>query len=131
MDRQKCARWNVSATDVQAVVQSAVGGKAVTQMIEGEKSFDVTIRWPERLRADEQAILNIPVPVGNNTTDERRLASAGTPVSGSAVGLSPVGSVMSLPSPTGSRLNAAPMTDWFADPASGRPRDALRGQRRT
>ncbi len=37
VDRQKCARWNVSAADVQGVIQSAVGGKAVTQMIEGEK----------------------------------------------------------------------------------------------
>ena len=109
VDRQKCARWGVSAADVQAVVQSAVGGRAVTDMIEGEKTFDVTIRWPERLRGDEQAILNIPVPVHNSTTEDRRLALAGTPVSGGAVGLSPIGSVMPLPSVTGSSSNAAPV----------------------
>ena len=109
VDRQKCARWNVSATDVQAVVQSAVGGKSVTQMVEGEKSFDVTVRWPERLRSDERAILNIPVPVRNQTIADDRLALASTPVSGAAVGLSPVGTVLAPPSPTGSSLNAAPV----------------------
>ncbi|SFJ09666.1 efflux RND transporter permease subunit [Planctomicrobium piriforme] len=110
VDRQKCARWNVSAADVQAVIQSAVGGKAVTEMIEGEKTFDVTIRWPERLRADEQALLNIPVPVGNSTRPDMRLAMAETPFSGASVGLSPTGTVMDLPSATGSRFNAAPLS---------------------
>ncbi|MBY0459475.1 MAG: efflux RND transporter permease subunit, partial [Gemmataceae bacterium] len=61
VDRQKCARWNVSPADVQGVVQSAVGGRPVTQMQVGCKAFDVTVRWPERLRGDEQAILAIPV----------------------------------------------------------------------
>lgn len=110
VDRQKCARWNVSAADVQSVVQSAVGGKAVTRMIEGEKAFDVTIRWPQRLRADEQAILNIPVPVRNQTTGDEPLALASTRVSGGAVGLSPIGTALALPSATGSSLNAAPVT---------------------
>ena len=66
MDRQKCARWNVSAADVQAVIQSAVGGKAVTQMQEGGKTFDVTVRWPEQLRDSGDVILRIPVPVTGN-----------------------------------------------------------------
>ncbi len=35
-------------------------------MIEGEKSFDVTVRWPLRLRASETTILDIPVDVTNN-----------------------------------------------------------------
>ena len=106
VDRQKCARWNVSAADVQGVIQSAVGGKAITQMVEGEKTFDVTLRWPERLRADEQAILNIPLPIGNSTVGENMLANAGTPISGSSQGLSATGTVMALPSATGSMFNS-------------------------
>src|SRR5262249_9651972 len=39
VDRQKCARWGVSVADVQNVIQTAVGGKAATQMIEGGKTF--------------------------------------------------------------------------------------------
>jgi cobalt-zinc-cadmium resistance protein CzcA len=109
VDRQKCARWNVSATDVQFVIQSAVSGKKVADLIEGEKTFDVTIRWPARLRSDEQAILNIPVPVRNSMTSDPRLELAGTPVSGAAVGLSPIGTVMAFPSATGSSVNAAPI----------------------
>ena len=48
------------------VVGSALGGKALTEMIEGEKIFDVSIRWPAWRRGSETAILDIPVDVGNN-----------------------------------------------------------------
>jgi cobalt-zinc-cadmium resistance protein CzcA len=106
VDRQKCARWNVNAADVQAVIQSAVGGRAVTSMIEGEKTFDVTIRWPERLRADEQAILNIPVPVGNSLTNDGQDSLA----DGNTSNLSPTGTILASPSITGSRFQAAPVS---------------------
>jgi cobalt-zinc-cadmium resistance protein CzcA len=107
VDRQKCARWNVSAADVQAVVQSAVGGKPATQMQEGGKTFDVTVRWPERLRADEQAILAIPVPVaGNQVTPGNQVAVAPSPVGGGALGLSPTGTTMPPPAVTGDVYNA-------------------------
>ncbi len=46
VDRDKCARWNLNVSDVQAVVDTAVGGKAFSQMIEGERSFDITLRYP-------------------------------------------------------------------------------------
>jgi len=110
VDRQKCARWNVSAADVQAVIQSAVGGKRVTDMIQGEKSFDVTIRWPARLRSDEQAILNIPVPVGRNTITGSHYELSETPFSGKGVGLSPAGTAVEPPTSTGSSVNAAPVS---------------------
>jgi len=67
IDLDKCARWGVTAADVNNVVQSAVGGKAMTTMIEGEKMFDVTLRWPGRLRGSETSILDIPLEVTNNT----------------------------------------------------------------
>jgi cobalt-zinc-cadmium resistance protein CzcA len=106
VDRGKCARWGVSAADVQAVIQSAVGGRAVTVIQQGEKTFDLTVRWPERLRADEQAILAIPVPVGNRVTEDHHFAVDNTPVSGSATGLSPTGTRVAQPSPTGSAVYA-------------------------
>src|SRR5205085_4102732 len=65
VDRRKCARWNVSVADVENVIAAAVGGKAVTQMTEGGKTFDVTVRFPAARRRNEQAILNIPIEVGN------------------------------------------------------------------
>ena len=107
IDRQKCARWNVSAADVQAVIQSAVGGRPATQMQEGGKTFDVTVRWPPRLRADEQTILTIPVPVsGNQVTGGNQVVAAATPTGGGGVGLSPTGTTVPLPSVTGTVFNA-------------------------
>jgi len=105
VDRQKCAYWNIGAGDVQAAVQSAVGGKAITQMQEGGKSFDISTRWPERLRADEQAILNIPVPVSNQITNSSQMSVSGTPISGAGSGLSPIGTTQSFPAPTGTQVN--------------------------
>jgi len=66
VDPVKCQRWGLQVADVNNVVASALGGKAITEMIEGEKFFDVCIRWPEKLRESETSILNIPVDVGNN-----------------------------------------------------------------
>ena len=63
IDRQRCAEWNVNVADVLNVIETAVGGKAFTQMIEGEKSFDVTLRWPAHLRQDLEKIKQIPVDV--------------------------------------------------------------------
>jgi len=65
-DPEKCQRWGVQVADVNNVAASALGGQAVTQMIEGEKKFDVSIRWPAWRRGSETAILDIPVDVGNN-----------------------------------------------------------------
>ena len=65
VDRQKCAGWDVQRADVQASSRRPWAARPSTQMSEGEKSFDVTVRWPQRLRPDEQAILDIPVDVGN------------------------------------------------------------------
>ena len=107
VDRQKCARWNVSAADVQAVVQAAVGGRCVTQVQEGGKLFDLTVRFPDRLRGDEQTILAVPVPVGGNVvTASSQTYGAVSNVTGPAVGVSPVGTTLALPSPGGSQFNA-------------------------
>lgn len=69
IDRQKCAQWNVSIADVQDALATAVGGKAFTEMVEGERTFDITLRWPERLRMDENQILDIPVDVIKNRVE--------------------------------------------------------------
>ena len=50
-----------------SLVQTAVGGKACTQITEGEKQFDLTLRFPQRLRGDLEAIKKLPVELLNNT----------------------------------------------------------------
>ncbi len=66
VDLEKCRRWGVSANDVTTVVATALGGKAYSTMIEGEKQFDITVRWPRERRASEETVLDIPVDIINN-----------------------------------------------------------------
>ena len=66
VDPEKCAKWGVQVADVNNVIASALGGKAMTTMIEGEKMFDVSVRWPKWRRSSETSILDIPVDITNN-----------------------------------------------------------------
>ncbi len=66
IDLNKCKRWGVSAADVNNVVQTALAGKSFTTMIEGEKLFDVSIRWPQWRRGTISSILDIPVDIVNH-----------------------------------------------------------------
>ena len=47
IDRHECARYGINVSDVEAVVQVAVGGRAFTRMVEGEKLFDIVLRLPK------------------------------------------------------------------------------------
>ncbi|HXA19367.1 MAG TPA: CusA/CzcA family heavy metal efflux RND transporter [Thermoanaerobaculia bacterium] len=61
-DRVQIARYGLNTGDVEAVVQAAIGGQAVTQVFEGEKRFDLTVRWLEPFRSNLREIRNITVP---------------------------------------------------------------------
>ena len=107
VNRRNCSRWNLNVGDVQAVVDTAVGGKAFSQMIEGERSFDIMLRFPQAQRSTLDAILKIPVEVSKNTVvpnDSPGLAP--TAVSGASSGPSAHGTTANLPSITGSGFNA-------------------------
>ena len=61
VDRDKIARYGINVADVEAVVQAAVGGQAVTQVIQGEKLFDLVVRMEPQYRENQQAIGNLLV----------------------------------------------------------------------
>jgi cobalt-zinc-cadmium resistance protein CzcA len=65
-DRRACARYGLNTGDVEAVIQAAIGGEAVTQVFEGEKRFDLTVRWLEPYRNSLEAIREITVGSPNN-----------------------------------------------------------------
>jgi cobalt-zinc-cadmium resistance protein CzcA len=69
VDRGACARYGLLVGDVNAVVQAAIGGQAVTQVYEGEKRFDLVVRFLPEYRRDEETIGNIQV----NTPDGARI----------------------------------------------------------
>jgi cobalt-zinc-cadmium resistance protein CzcA len=63
IERKLCARYGVSVADVEKVVRVAVGGQAFTQMVEGEKLFDIVLRLPPAQRNNPEAIGRILVDV--------------------------------------------------------------------
>jgi cobalt-zinc-cadmium resistance protein CzcA len=65
-DRARIARLGLNVEDVQSVVEAAVGGKTVTQLYEGDRYFDLQIRYPEPRRNSLETIgaILIPTPGG-------------------------------------------------------------------
>ena len=61
-DRGACGRHGLNVGDVDAVVQAAIGGQAVTQVYEGERHFDLVVRFAPSARKDVTTIRSIPVP---------------------------------------------------------------------
>ncbi|GGG87591.1 cation transporter [Parapedobacter pyrenivorans] len=58
----KMARYAVNTADVQAVIAMAIGGQAATQFYEGERVFDVRLRFQKSYRDDDLKIGNILIP---------------------------------------------------------------------
>ncbi|MEI8014603.1 MAG: CusA/CzcA family heavy metal efflux RND transporter [Nitrospira sp.] len=61
VDREASARYGLQVSDVNVVVQAAIGGQAVTQVYEGEKLFDLVVRFLPEYRQDTESISNILV----------------------------------------------------------------------
>ncbi|MGA8728542.1 MAG: CusA/CzcA family heavy metal efflux RND transporter [Terracidiphilus sp.] len=61
VDRDKIARYGINVADVEAIVQAAVGGQAATQVIQGEKLFDLVVRMKPEFRENAQQIGNLLV----------------------------------------------------------------------
>ena len=61
VDREACARYGLLVSDVNAVIQAAVGGQGVTRVFEGEQWFDLVVRFLPEYRRDVESIGNILV----------------------------------------------------------------------
>jgi cobalt-zinc-cadmium resistance protein CzcA len=66
IDRNKISRYGMSVDDVQMIIETAIGGKPVTELYEGEKYFDVLVRFQEEHRGSLQTLENVLVdsPLG-------------------------------------------------------------------
>ena len=67
LNQSKMALYGVATADANAVIEMAIGGKAATQIYEGEKKFDLRIRYPEDFRNSEESIGDLRVPTLRNT----------------------------------------------------------------
>ncbi|MDJ1471003.1 CusA/CzcA family heavy metal efflux RND transporter [Cytophagaceae bacterium DM2B3-1] len=61
------ALYGVSVADAQAVIEMAIGGKTANMKYEGEKRFDIRIRYPQEYRQSEEDIEKLMVPTLHNT----------------------------------------------------------------
>jgi cobalt-zinc-cadmium resistance protein CzcA len=59
VDRQQAARYQINVADVQDAVQTAVGGNALTQVLQGEARYDLVMRYLPQYRSTREAIENI------------------------------------------------------------------------
>lgn len=66
LDEVKMAQFGVTTADCNAVIEMAIGGKAATQFYEGNRKFDVRIRFSREYRKSESEIAEILIPTINN-----------------------------------------------------------------
>ena len=68
VDRAKAARYAIAPADINAAVQAAVGGAPITQMVEGDRRFDLTVRYPEKYRNNPDSIGSILLPTADGNS---------------------------------------------------------------
>jgi cobalt-zinc-cadmium resistance protein CzcA len=59
VDRDQAARYQINVSDVQDAIQTAVGGNALTQVLQGEARYDLVLRYLPQYRNNKEAIENI------------------------------------------------------------------------
>ena len=66
IDRKAIARQGLNVADVQSIIETAIGGKDVTTLYEGERRYSVVVRFPSHVRQSAEAIGNtlLPTPGG-------------------------------------------------------------------
>ena len=61
VDRAKADRFGINVSDVQDAIETAVGGKAVSQILKGERRYDLMVRYQEPYRRTVEDISNIRI----------------------------------------------------------------------
>lgn len=61
IDRAKIARYGLNVSDINGIIQTAIGGDVATQVVQGEKQFDLIVRLEQQYRDNPEEIRNILV----------------------------------------------------------------------
>ena len=66
VDREAAARFGINIADVAELIESGIGGKAVSTLFLGERKYDIAVRFPESVRGSPDAIssLTVTLPSG-------------------------------------------------------------------
>ncbi len=62
IDRESAARYGINVSDIQAIVESAIGGKAISKLYEGAKRYDIVVRYLAESRNTLASIESLQVP---------------------------------------------------------------------
>ena len=62
LDQHKMALYGISTADAQAVIEMAIGGKTASQLYQGERKFDIRIRYQKNYRDTEEKINHLMIP---------------------------------------------------------------------
>jgi len=65
IDRAKVSRYGINVADVEKVMEIGMGGMAASQFLEGERRFDITLRYEENARNSVAGLENLTVPTPN------------------------------------------------------------------
>ncbi|WP_336515481.1 CusA/CzcA family heavy metal efflux RND transporter [Pollutibacter soli] len=65
LDQQKMAMYGVNTADANAAIEMAIGGKAATELYEGERKFDIRVRYQQNYRSTQEEIEQIMVPTND------------------------------------------------------------------
>lgn len=67
LDQQKMALYGINTADANAAVEMAIGGKAASQLYEGERKFDIRVRYQKDFRSTQEQIERIMVPTDDGS----------------------------------------------------------------
>jgi cobalt-zinc-cadmium resistance protein CzcA len=85
IDREAVARYGINVRDVQDVIEMAIGGRAVSEFFEGERRFDITVRYLPEARTDPLAIGTILVATHDGARIPLSQLAAITVVDGASI----------------------------------------------
>ncbi len=70
VDLESAARYGINVDDVQDAVETAVGGKAVSQILQGEQRYDLVVRYQEQYRSTKEAVeaIRLVAPSGERVS---------------------------------------------------------------
>src|SRR5215467_3764219 len=66
VDREAAARFGINVADIATIIESGIGGKAISNVFIGERVYDIALRFPESVRGSAEAIssLTVTLPSG-------------------------------------------------------------------
>ncbi|MGE0683335.1 MAG: efflux RND transporter permease subunit [Candidatus Binatia bacterium] len=71
IDRAAIARFGQNVSDVQSIVEIALGGKSAGEVFQGDRRFDLVVRMPEDLRLDLEQLARLPIPLPPQEPEKR------------------------------------------------------------